>query len=740
MLNQWLKRRITRWLEHRGLSRVADSLDRDAVATGDVHGMHDRARRAIDRGEPDSAIPFLIEACTFAPDDATLLCTLGAAYRQTGDFEASRKAYENALSLKPDYLQALSNLGEWCVAKGQNEEALVWFEKAMQHSPKFFEARLNKAAAFFELGRYKEALQLAQQLVDDEPLRPQAQLTLGNLLVHTGKTKQGIKHYKKALELQPGYPEAHFNLASLLGSKSDMAHALSYLERKLKENGDSIQNLGMLASAYQTAGQLGKSEAMCQRILERQPDNITALITLGSCLSNSGDSAGALRMYARVVEADATQSGMGSNILFEYNNVAYRSREQMFKSHQEWAAQHEAPLIPLHAVIARDRNPQRKLRIGYVSGDFVAHPVGFLLRDILRHHDAELFEIHCFSMAVRSEDVLPELRAAAHHWEDIFFLTDEEVDALIRKSEIDILVDLSGHTAFHRLLVFARKPAPVQVEWIGYFHSSGMSSIDYFITDPHTSPRDGGQLFSETPVYLPHTRFCYGPPEYAPAVVPPPSIKAGTITFGSFNRLPKLTDEVIAAWSQILVRVPHSRLVIKSGALSETVVEERLRIRFRQHGVEDAQLVLREGSAHHDMLAEYGDIDIALDTFPFNGGMTTLEALWMGVPVVTIAGNTVVSRQTVSALANLGLADELAFVDVDAFVAGAVVLAGNPNHLAELRESLRPRMQASPLRDSKQFTKDLESLYRRMWVAWCKGKKLESNVLPTPANTGQAAT
>jgi predicted O-linked N-acetylglucosamine transferase (SPINDLY family) len=327
-------------------------------------------------------------------------------------------------------------------------------------------------------------------------------------------------------------------------------------------------------------------------------------------------------------------------------------------------------------------------------------------------------------MLIRPEDALPELRQAADTWEDIFFLDDDEVVNLIRKAQIDILVDLSGHTAYNRLLVFARRPAPVQAEWIGYFHSTGMTSMDYFITDPDTTPPNSGQLFSETPVFLPHTRFCYGPPDYAPEVVASPFEKLSMITFGSFNRLPKMTEEVVAAWCNILHAVPRSRLVVKSGALSDTLATERLLARFERHGIGPERLDLRENSAHAEMLAEYGDIDIALDTFPFNGGMTTLEALWMGVPVVTLAGDTVVSRQTVSALANIGLADELAFPKVDAYVAGAVALANNPARLAELRSQMRPRMAASPLRQAEQFTRDLEALYRRMWQAWCRGEKL----------------
>jgi len=200
------------------------------------------------------------------------------------------------------------------------------------------------------------------------------------------------------------------------------------------------------------------------------------------------------------------------------------------------------------------------------------------------------------------------------------------------------------------------------------------------------------------------------------------------VTFGSFNRLPKLTDETVQAWARILLAVPNSRLVIKSGALSDAAVSRRVRQRFERQGIDTARLQLREGSSHHDMLAEYGDIDIALDTFPFNGGMTTLEALWMGVPVVTLAGHTVVSRQTVSALANLGLASELAFASVDAYVQGAVKLASDPQRLVQLRQSLRPLMAASPLRDARKFTQDLEALYRRMWTAWCQRAKLPSDL------------
>jgi len=593
---------------------------------------------------------------------------------------------------------------------------------------RLFQARINMTAALFELGRFEQARGLAEQIVQDEPESAEACLNLGNVMVHTGKTKQGIKQYQRALELQPHYAEAHFNLSSLLGSREDLALAIDYLKRKAQERGDSTQSLAMLASAYQAAGQLDSAESLCRRVLERQPDNLSALITLGSCLSSGGDAAAAAVIYRSVLDLDPSQAAMGSNVLFEYNCVQAMEREELFQLHRAWADRIETPLQHAPDFSGRDRNPHRLLRIGYVSGDFTRHPVGFLLRDIFRKHNKQNVRIHCYSMVIRADDVLPELRNAADHWEDIFYLSDDEVVDLIRKDEIDILVDLSGHTAFHRLLAFARRPAPIQVEWIGYFHSTGMSSMDYFITDPATSPHGSGQLFSEIPVHLPHTRFCYGPPDYAPEVPPLPALKNGYVTFGSFNRLSKLTDQTLNAWCRVLLGVPQSRLIIKSGALSESAIRRRLFDRIVERGIAPERIELREGSSHLGMLQEYGEVDIALDTFPFNGGMTTLEALWMGVPVVTIAGNTVVSRQSVSALANIGLAPTFAFADVDSFVQGTIELVGDLQRLADVRSTLRERVTRSPLRNSEQFTQDLETLFSRMWRAWCAGEKLPSDV------------
>ena len=710
----------SRWLEKRGLGSVAGSLETHAADDGDVDALHAVARRALAKQDIDGALAAVKQALAKSPDDPRLWCTLGAIHRHAREFDPAREAYRRALAIDPHYPQALSNLGEWCLAQGLADEALDWLNRSLEYTPGLFEPRTNKVAALFELGRFDEALAEAEDLVAQAPEKAEAHLNLGNVLVHTGHGKQALKHYKKALQLRPGYEEAHFNLA-LWGSRDDLHQAIGYMERQLEERGDSIQRLCLLAAAYQGTGELSKAEELCRRVIERQPLNVSAHLTLANCLSYAGDAAAALSHYHQVVEIDGTQDVVASNILFELNNLPDIDRREMFERHQAWAALHEAPLIQTDAFADRNRDPDRKLRIGYVSGDFGRHPVGYLLREVLRHHARDRYEIHCFSMLIQPDALTDEIRAASDVWEEIFLLSDEEAVELIRNAQLDVLVDLSGHTARHRLLVFARRPAPVQASWIGYFHSTGLSSIDYFISDPYTTPPGCGQLFSEALVRLPHTRFCYSPPDYAPEIKTP---TAPYVTFGSFNRLPKVNDAVVEAWARILGAVPDSRLVIKAAPLKDDRVRERMTARFAAYGVSSEQLDLRAGSGHGEMLEEYGDIDLALDTFPFNGGMTTMEALWMGVPVLTIEGDTVVSRQTYSALANIGLADVLACSSVDVYVEKAIALANNRTYLRSQRADIRSRLAASPLRQAEQFTRDLETLYRSTWSAWCDDKKL----------------
>jgi predicted O-linked N-acetylglucosamine transferase (SPINDLY family) len=302
-------------------------------------------------------------------------------------------------------------------------------------------------------------------------------------------------------------------------------------------------------------------------------------------------------------------------------------------------------------------------------------------------------------------------------WRDITKLSDDAAAAMICDDRIDILIDLSGHTGGHRLQLFLRKPSPVQVSWLGYFNTTGVKAIDYLISDETTIPPEEEQWFSEQIFRLPGSRFCYAPPEYAPPVTAPPVMTSGFITFGSFNNIAKLTPEVIELWSRVLIAIPDSKLIIKWSTLRRKKVRDRLLRQFARHGVSEERLVLRVWSPHADMLREYGDIDIILDPFPFSGGMTSCEALWMGVPVLTLLGDKPAGRQTAGFLRTIGL-PEWVTMSPEQFVTRAKEAASDHDELNTIRFGLRERMIASTLCDGVSFTRNLEAAYRTMWKAW----------------------
>lgn len=717
-----------RWLERRGLSSVAAAVEGSFAKSGELSASLALARRALNDNDPQRALGVIETALTVTPHDPMLWCLKGTAHRLVLDFDAAMAAYRQALDLAPALVPALNNMGELQLVRQQTESALALFDQTLQLDPNYLEARVNRIAALVELDRLDGLEEEARRLTEDAPQSAEAFGNLGNILLRLDAKADALRCYQRALALRPGYPEAHFNLAVLQSSSQDLGAAINFLEMQIQARGASAFRLALLAAACQAAGRLTQAEVHGRAALALDPGNLAANMALASTLAAVGDPAAALEVYARAIEYHPAHAGLGSNINFESNNMPHLSPEEVFRRHRQWAVTHEGAQLGVRRHLPHTREPDRRLRLGYVSGDFCAHPVGYLLLDVLKFHDKQAFEIYCLSTSIRSDALTEALKSVSDHWVEAQALSDEALDQWLQATQIDILVDLSGHTAFNRLQVFARQLCPLQATWIGYFHSTGMRSIDYFITDPHTSPPDSQQLFSETPVFLPNTRFCYSPPSYAPPLTPAPSVTNGYLTFGSFNRVAKLNEQVLAAWIDILKRVPHSRLVLKTGAFSEVTVRQRFMKHFLAAGIAEARVDLREASGHRDMLAEYGDIDIALDTFPFNGGMTTLEALWMGVPVVTLAGNSVVSRQTVSVLANLGLAEELSFANAPAFVEGAVALAFDASRIARYRGELRERMQASPLRDARKFTQDLEWLYRRMWIAWCKGEKLPSEL------------
>ncbi|MFN3885127.1 MAG: tetratricopeptide repeat protein, partial [Rhodocyclaceae bacterium] len=533
---KWWLKPLGRWgAEYFYLAAV-----KQKAAAGDPEAAQELAREALARGEIDAAERLIRKALAAQPANASHLVTLAAVLRRREDMTAAREALQRALAVAPGHARALTNLAEIDLLQGDAAAALAKLDAALAAEPGLLPAQVNRVAALSELGRHEEARALGEKLLARHGEHPELLLNTANALLQLGRGRKAAELLRKALTARPNFPEASYLLAVLVGDFWALYPALDYLEKRLAREGESLSLLNVLASGHQAAGNLSRAREIAIRMLEREPGHVNAMMLLASCSSSCGHAEIADRFYGDLFRRSNDLAGMASNWLFEGNYLPHLPPEALYARHRDWARRYESSPPNGQPLARRHLGP---LRIGYVSGDLCRHPVGQLLLQIILQHDRSAFRTIAFSTTLREDDMTLTLKDAFHAWHDVFD-DDDALMKLIQKEEIDILVDLAGHTAFHRLTVFARRAAPVQVSWIGYFHSTGLDQIDYLLTDPHTSPVEVGQFFSETPIYLGSTRFCFFPPRYAPDVAPPPSARGQPFTFGCFNRLAKLNDEV----------------------------------------------------------------------------------------------------------------------------------------------------------------------------------------------------
>lgn len=520
--------------------------------------------------------------------------------------------------------------------------------------------------------------------------------------------------FEQVVAVEPNNADAHNNLGIAyfeIGFRDDAKEEFKSATMILPDHAEAWKNLG---KAIRDTGGNPELAARCfRKALSIAPDFDDAWMMLGTTYLDRGRSVEAVKYFQKSLDMNPNNCNTHSILLFAMNYILQFSQKDLFLESLKWNENHASGITRMQHAIRTDQHQIKRLRIGYVSGDFKRHPVGYHLLPVLAAYDRERFEVYCYAALSEQDDLTEKMQGYVTEWRDISKLSDDDAAALICNDRIEILVDLSGHTGGNRLIVFASKPAPVQVSWLGYFNTTGVKAIDYLISDETTIPPEEEQWFSEKVIRLPGSRFCYAPPEYAPPVIEPPVLKNGAITFGSFNNIAKLTPEVIELWSRVLMAVPDSRLIIKWSTLSRKKVRDRLFRQFARHGVNSERLSLRGKSPHADMLKEYGDIDIALDPFPFSGGMTSCEALWMGVPVVTLLGDKPAGRQTAGFLRTIGL-PEWVTMSPEQFISQAQLAASDYGQLKLLRFGLRGRMTASTLCDGVSFTRNLEALYCQM--------------------------
>ncbi len=590
-------------------------------------------------------------------------------------------------------------------------------EPLLERHPDWGEGQHLLGASLCLLNRLDRAEPALRRAITLLPGRSEIWDHLAILLVRLGQYEDAENAYEQSLALNPLRPESWNNAADAAISRQDYDAGFQYA---LLANGldqsvlAAVFNLGRASLGR---GDLDLADRVFKRLLEVNPRHGGAEQKLGDLCLVRGEYDVAAEHYQRAIDINPSDCDAYSGSIFISHYLARESEPQLLER-----ARRYGQLLAKHARIrsnwTHSRDADKKLRLGFVSGDLLNHPVGFFFVTVAEAlTQSSSLELFAYPTTRRTDDLTDRIRRCFGHWTPIVGLDDDEASERIAADGIDILVDLSGHTGMARLGVFVRKPAPVQVTWLGYFGTTGLSQIDYILTGPWDVPPGEENRFVEAVWRLPHTRLCFSSPEIAIDVAPLPAARGGPLTFGCFNNLKKLNDPVIRLWARILGVIPDSRLYLKASDLGGEQARLAILERFRAFGVAPDRLVVEGHSPMRQYLEAYGQVDIALDPFPYTGGTTTIQALWMGVPVLTMAGNSLLARQGESMLRALGLIDWIASDEAD-YQDRAVNLAHNLAALGQLRRSLRQRLESSPLMDARGFAIDLEGAFKAMWDRW----------------------
>jgi len=690
-----------------------------------------------------------------AGQSAEQLLEQGMELEQLGQLDEALQCYESAIALMPELARAHFNRGIILLDRGDAQDALDAFTKAVQYKPDSAGAHFNMGAAYVRLDRHEAAIAAYRQAIALKPDFAEAHMALGGALEALGEDEAAISTYRRALEIKPDYAEAHHRLVKILLQLDRLDEVAACYRQMLefdRSNVELLNNLGLIlndlgnlqeaAACFRSAVQLNPDlvsghgnlgnvllglhlyvDAMAsyRRVLEIDPDNADAHNNLGNVFKEIGQLEAAEASYRNALTSNPDSALARSNLLLVKNYLADQPVEQLLGEARQFGERvmRQAP-SPLAFMNRPDVS--KCLRVGFVSADLRSHPVGFFLDSVLAALATEAagrLELFAYSNSRVNDPVTDRIKRHFDGWYSAVEQSDEFLARRIRDDGIDILIDLSGHTGNNRLPVFAWKPAPVQASWLGYCATTGVSEVDYYIADAIALPHAHERQFTETILRLPECYLCLSKPAYEIPISISPAFTTGRVTFGSFNNLTKMNAETVHLWARVLKAVPESRLFLKSRQLGDEGVLKTTLARYADHGVGPNRLILEghidERGGH---LAAYNRVDIALDPSPYNGVTTTAEALWMGVPVLTLAGDRFLARQGMSLLMNAGLPGWIAD-SPDDYVSRAVSHATDLPRLALLRAGMRKQVRASPIFDAPRFAKNFEVGLRSIWGKWC---------------------
>ncbi len=677
---------------------------------------NDEEQRTGESGHRDAQTVRLLAAdLADGPSSHSIADTLQAAFahHQAGRFADAAAHYQQILSREPDHADAVHFAGLLVCDTGDIATGIEWIRRSIRLHPNAIyynnlgNVLTRRGEHHAAIVAYREALALRSDYAE-------AHSNLGNALREAADPVSAIDSCVAALALAPGFAEAWNNLGNAFKDHGDDDAAMKSYSKALNLRPDYAETHNNLGNVYEKRSRLVEATACYRRAIALKPWVATMHNNLGNVLRDQGLLDDAVVSFRQAITLDIDLLVARSNLLLQLNFMPQVSLDEQIAEARrfgDWQIAHAKRLT--HEAPDAEAS-KRRLKIGFVSGDLRTHPVGIFLENVVAQIDTAQIELVAYATQRDEDSLTARIKPHFAAWHSLDGVDDETAARRIHADGIDILVDLSGHTTHNRLSMFARKPAPVQVTWLGYFATTGVAAIDYILGDRHVLPADEASHFVEQPWRMPDSYVCFTPPVVEIPLGPLSMSTDGAITFGCFNHLVKLNDAVVALWARVLHAVSGSRLYLKTKQLDDASVQQATRARFAAHGIDAARLTLEGQSPRGELLATYNRVDIALDPYPYPGGVTTVEALWMGVPVLTRRGDRFLSHVGESILNTVGLAEWIA-ADDDDYVAKAVAFAAGRDQLMRLKAGLREQLLASPLCDAPRFARNLEAAFRGMW-------------------------
>ena len=653
------------------------------------------------------------------PNNPVALLSLGIVAHQCKRFDVAIELITRSIDVAPGYHQAFNNLGNVYAEMDRSDEAVLNFRRAIEINSAYADAHFNLGVALRKLGQIEDAVESLDACKKLAPRRTDVHYELGQCHQKLGDRLQAQIAYRVLLDIDPDHIMGRNHIGRMVSIMGHLDDAVAEFRRALEVQPDHVATLNGLGEALKRKGHFEESLATLEQALPIDPNNVETLSNLASTHQSMGDIETAAKYYDRVVDLAPHAEFAEKSSLFVALNRPELSSEEMFALHRRLRSRHDRPDLRGKTFADRSRDSDRKLRIGLLGSDFRTHVVALNIIPLIANYDHAKLEVFLYAQEKSTDRLTQVFKEETDRYTSIGRYTDEEVAEIIERDEIDILVILAGRFDENRPLVATYRPAPIQVS----FHdcaTSGLEAMDYWLTDPILHPADTSEKFTEQLYRLP-VYYQYPVQSGLPEISALPALNNGFITFGCFNKPEKINDEVVSLWAEVLHAVPQSKLLLKYfNHYSELLMQRRWIEKFAAHGIEETRLLLKAKTDNRTKhLALYHDVDIALDPFPFNGATTTFESLTMGVPVVSLLGKHFVDRVAASMVSHAGF-PELVAPDRNAYVALAASLAGDLDHLTDLRAAMRARLHASPLCDGPRYARSIEAAFRDMWRTWCE--------------------